>query len=179
MAAPTKPTFIHYGDFDASSRKLPVMEFMERFRDDYDKGSFDPKWYTPDFTYVTPDGRELKGRDNAIAALKELYGPLPSWRHEATYLNCYETDFGHEMIGKAMLWVELPGRAAAGESKRTDGAGKQWDLAGPGAFMFQYVRDEEGEGHRLRRLEITADTSPIIVGMLKRGVLSPKDLGLE
>ncbi len=176
MSVPTKHAFVHNGDFDSTSRKLPVMEFMERFRDDYDKGTFDPKWYTPDFTYVAPDGKVNEGREKSIEALKTLYGPLPSWRHEAFYLNCYETEVGHEMIGKATLWVQLPGEAAAGEEKRTDGDGKQWDLAGPGTFMFQYVPD--GDGFAIRRIAITADTSQIVLGLLKRGVISPKDLGI-
>ena len=176
MSVPTKSTFVHYGNFDSTTRKLPVMEFMERFRDDYDKGSFDPKWYTPDFTYVAPDGKVNEGREKSIEALKALYGPLPGWRHEATYLNCYETESGQEMIGKATMWVDLPGEPAVGENKTTDGNGKQWDLAGPGTFLFQYVSG--GDGFAVKRLEITADTSQLVIGMLKRGVVSPKDLGM-
>ncbi len=176
MSVSTKPTFVHYGDFDSSSRKLPVMEFMERFRDDFDTGSFDSKWYMPDFTYVAPDGKATEGREKSIQALKDLYGPLPRWHHEASYLNCYETESGYEMIGKATLWADLPGKPATGEEKRTDRNGKQWDLAGPGTFFFQYV--SSGGGFALRRVEITADTSQIVIGSLKRGVISLKDLGI-
>ncbi|OAP58237.1 hypothetical protein AYL99_07327 [Fonsecaea erecta] len=177
MSVPTKAAFIHYGDFDSTTRKLPVMEFMERFRDDYDTKSFDPKWYAPDYTYVAPDGTVSEGRDKAIAAMKALYGPLPQWRHEAFYLNCYEVDSGgYEMIGKATLWGNLPGEPAEGESKKTDGQGKQWDLAMLGAYRFHYVK--EGDGFALKRIELTGDTAPLVVGLLKRGVLSPKDLGI-
>jgi hypothetical protein len=176
MSVPTKPTFVHYGDLDSTTRKLPVLEFLERFRDDYDKGSFDPKWYTSDLTYIAPDGKVAEGREKSIEALKAMYGPLPRWRHEAFYLNCYETESGYEMVGKATLWLNLPGEPATGEDKRTDGNGNQWDLAVPGTFTHQYVPD--GNGFALKRIEIIADTSQIVIGMWKRGAISSKDLGI-
>ncbi|KIY00399.1 uncharacterized protein Z520_04084 [Fonsecaea multimorphosa CBS 102226] len=178
MSVPTKAAFVHYGDFDSTTRKLPVMEFMERFRDDFDTKSFDPKWYAPDFTYVAPDGTVSEGRDKALDAMKALYGPLPKWCHEAFYLNCYELDDSgsYEMIGKATLWANLPGEPAQGESKKTDGEGKKWDLAIPGTYLFNYAK--AGDGFVLKRIELTGDTGPLMVGLLRRGVLSSKDLGL-
>ncbi|KAJ9663348.1 hypothetical protein H2198_000865 [Neophaeococcomyces mojaviensis] len=176
MSFATKPAFVHYSDFDSTSRKHPAMEWMERYRDDYDSGSFDPKWYAPDFTYVAPDGTVHEGREKALEALKALYGPLPAWRHEATYLNCIETDFGYEAIGKATMWALLPGEPAAGETKKKDGNGKSWDLNGPGSFRFHYIKD--GDSFLLKRTEINADTAPIAIGMVKRGVITAKDLGI-
>lgn len=74
-------------------------------------------------------------RDQGVEGVQALYGPLPRWYHEATYLNCYETDFGLEMIGKGTMWVDLPGGPVAGEEK-TDGKGKQWDVVGKAPLCF-------------------------------------------
>jgi len=86
------------------------MEWMRRWTEDYEKATFDPKWYRPDFVWVKSDGTVYEGREKALEALKALYGPLPSWHHEVTFMNCIETDFGYEMIGKATMWANLPGR---------------------------------------------------------------------
>ena len=176
MSFPTKAAFVHYGDFDSTTRKHPAMEWMEHYRDDFDSRTFDLKWYTSDFTYVATDGTVYEGREKAMEAIKALYGPLPAWCHEATYLNCIETDFGYEMIGKATMWVLLPGEPAVGETKKEDRNGKSWDLNGPGTFRLHYVKD--GNSFLLKRTEVNADTAPIVLGMVKRGVITAKDLGI-
>ena len=176
MAFQTEPAFVHHGEFDNASRKHPASKFLEEYRDDFDSRTFDPKWYAPDYVYIAPDGQKHEGREKAIEALKALYGPLTAHCHEAFYMNATETDYGYEMVGLATLWANLPGNPAQGETKKQDKAGKSWDLAGPGAFHFKFEKD--GAGLRLRSTGIMADSGPLVVGMLKRGVLSPKDLGL-
>src|ERR1700761_8679019 len=79
ILVPRKLTFIRYRDFDSTTRKLPVIDFMERLRDDYDKGSFDLKWYTLDFTCIAPDGRAGEGREKSIEALRAIYSLLRRW----------------------------------------------------------------------------------------------------
>lgn len=117
-----------------------------------------------------------EGREKTIEALKAMFDPLPRWHHEPFYLNCYETESGYEMVGKATVWLDLPGEPATGEHKRTDVNGNQWDLAVPGTFTHQYV--SAGNDFALKRIEITADTNQIVIGMWKRGAISSKDLGI-
>ena len=152
------------------------MEWMNRFRNDFDKATFDPKWYRPELVYVAPDGTAYEGRDKALEAIKALYGPLPAFRHEAVMVNVIERDFGYEMIGRAMMWANLPGEPAPGETKKKDADGKEWDLVGPGGFRFFYVK--EGNNFALSRLEMMADTAPLTLGLVRRGVISTKDLGI-
>ena len=80
------------------------------------------------------------------------------------------------MIGQATLYANLSGEPAAGESKVTDKDGKKWDLAIPGAFHFWLVKTEDS--FLMKRAEMHADTGPLVTGLLKRGVITPKHLGL-
>jgi hypothetical protein len=176
MSFPTRPAFVHYGDFDATTAKYPAMKWLEDYKDDFDSRTFDPKWYAPDFVYVAPDGQTTEGREKALDAIKALYGPLTAHWHEPFFLNCFETEYGYEMIGQATMWANLPGEPAAGETKKHDKNGKAWDVGGPGSFHFKFKKHRDS--FQFTRTEIYADTGPIMMGMLRRGVLSPKDLGL-
>lgn len=49
----------------------------------------------------------------------------------------------------------------------------------PGGFHFVYKKDKSGkDGIKIATTSITSDSGPIVVELLRRGVLSPKDLGL-
>ena len=119
--------------------------------------------------------RHLEGREKAIEAVKNLYGPLTAQSHQPYFLNCIESDAGYELLGLATPWADLPGEPAAGETKKKDRHGRAWDIGGPGCFRFNLVKD--GDGYLLSRIEIFADSGPILMVMPKRGVLSMKDHG--
>lgn len=73
------------------------------------------------------------------------------------------------------------GAPAAAESKVKDKSGKEWDLSVPAAMHFRYVSDEKAENGlimAIKRAEITSDGNVPMGLMLKRGLISPKDLGL-
>jgi len=176
MSVPTKPAYIHTGDFDSETATHPVFKVLQDYRDDYDARTFDLKWYAADYTYVAPDGQTYHGPEQAMAALKALYGPLTAHCHEPYYITCTETDYGLDMIGLATLWVDLPGDPAVGESKKTDSKGKKWDMANKGCFHFQW--DLRANQPVLKRTEIMADTGPLVLALVKRGVLTPSDIGL-
>jgi hypothetical protein len=108
--------------------------------------------------------------------MKATYGPLTAQHHRPYFITCTETEDGYDMIGQASLYANLSGKPAAGERKVTDNDGKKWDLCIPGAFHFHCVKHEET--YLLKRTEMHADTGPLVLGLLKRGVLNPKDLGL-
>ena len=176
MSYPTTPAFVVHGDFDETTAKHPGMKFLYGVKNDFDTRTWDPKWYAPDFTYVAATGQATEGREKALEVIKAQYAPLTEFRHEPFYQNCTDTDYGYEMIGSATMWANLPGEPAAGETKKHDKNGKAWDVAGPGGFRFQI--EKHGDGFLLKRMEVTADSGLIVTALLKRGVLTPKDLGL-
>jgi hypothetical protein len=176
MSFPTKSAFVVHGDFDATTAKHPGMKFLEDMKNDFDNRSWDTKWYAPNFTYVAPNGQVVEGREKALEAIKAQYTPLTAYWHEPFYQVCTETDYGYEMIGSATMWANLPGEPATGETKKYDKNGKAWDVAGPGGFRFQI--EKNGDSFHLNRMEVTADSGPIVMGMLRRGVINLKDLGL-
>ena len=107
--------------------------------------------------------------------------PFISYFHEPYFLMGSETDDGYEMLGQATLFANLPGAPAPGESKVKDKSSKERDLSVPAVMHFWYVNDEKAEnglGMSIKRTEITSDSSVPMGVMLKRGLISPKDLGL-
>jgi hypothetical protein len=180
-SAPTKPAFVHSGYWDPTTRKHPAMKWMEAFNKDFDANGVNPKWYTADASIQKADGTEFYGREGVIAVARELYGPFTSYFHEPYFVMCSETDDGYEMLGQAKLFANLPGAPAAGECKVKDKSGKEWDLSVPAAMHFWYVNDEKAEnglGMAIKRTEIMSDGSVPMGIMLKRGLISSKDLGL-
>lgn len=156
------------------------MKWMHTYTNDFDSRSFNPKWYTQDFTYVASDGTVTQGMPAALDAVKALYAPLTAQYHEPYFLMCSETDYGYEMIGQAKLYCNLAGQRSAGEKPpvKDQSTGREWDLAVPGGFRFEYVKDDSKEGgFVLRKTEIMSDGSQIGLGLVKRGVIQPKDLG--
>lgn len=176
MSFPTKPAFVHHGYFDETTAKHPGMKFLEATKDDFDARNWDSQLYAPDFTWVAPNGQAHEGREKALEAIKAQYVPLTAHWHEPFYQVCTETDYGYEMIGSATMWANLPGEPAAGETKKYDKNGRAWDVAGPGGFRFHIVK--QGDTFQLKRMEVTADSGLLVMAMIRRGLLSPKDLGL-
>ena len=180
-SAPSVPAFVYAGTWSETTRKHPAMKFMEAATHDFDANGPTAKWYTSDPSFQKADGSEYHGLEQTVSAFKELYGAFTSYHHEPYFLICSATDEGYEMLGQAKLFANLPGKAAAGESKVKDPSGKEWDMAVPGAFHFWYVPDEKaenGQGMGIKRTEVMCDGSVPMGIMLKRGLISPKDLGL-
>jgi hypothetical protein len=177
----TEPAFVHHGTWDDTTRKHPAMKWMEDYALDFDTHSFSPKWYSKDWTLQKSDGSIVSGREEGIAALRELYGPLTSHLHEPYFLVCTEVAEGWDMIGLAKLFGNLSGSPAAGETKTKDLQGRKWDMGIPAAFHLHYVKDlgaENGGGILLKRTEIMSDSGVPLGIMLKRGLIKATDLGL-
>ena len=185
MSFPTQAAFVHYGSWDDTTRTHPAMKFMEAYTSWFEENHFkEPaptQWHTKDGSLALADGREFKGADEVWAALPLTYGPFVQYYHQPYFLNCFEIAKGYEMIGQATLFANLPGEAGGDEQKVTDNQGKKWDVAVPGAFRFIYHKEpsaKNGLGFLLHRSEIMADSGPVVVKLLKRGVMKPSDLGL-
>src|SRR5271170_2523410 len=150
---------------------------MEGLAYEFDKRNFDTQWYTDDYTYVMSDGTVVEGRDKALDTVKGIYAPFTAYAHIPYYLVCTEVSDGWEMIGQAHMFVNLPGNPVAGEAKVKDPReGKEWDLKVPGAFRFHYVK--HGENILLKRTEVMADKSVVMVMMIKRNLIDRKGSGL-
>lgn len=153
------------------------MKFME----DYTANWFDAggaqddykDWHTSDFTFTKPDGTSFSGIDKAWPAIKENYGPLAEYSHIPYYGVTTEVSDGWQMIGQATVYANLVGQPAADEQKLKDAQGKEWDVAVPAAFKFHYVKDDGAPHHgiRLQSTEIHADNVPIVMTLVKRGVM--------
>jgi len=176
MSFPTTPAFVVHGDFSPATQQHPGMKFLEAMKLDFDARRWTADYYAADFTWVAPNGQAYEGRDKALDALKAQYAPLTAHWHEPFYQICTPTDYGYEMIGSATMWANLPGEPAAGETKKVDRNGTAWDVAGPGGFRFHIVKS--GDSFQLSRMEVTADSGPVLMTMVKRGLLAAKDLGL-
>ena len=164
-SAQTQPAFVHNGPWDAHSRQHPAMKWMEAFALDFDATkdhAFAPKWYSADWTLRKPDGKVAQGREAGIAALQEVYGPFPRWYHEPGQLICTEDGEGWQMMGQAMVYANLGGKPAEGETPVKDLQGREWDLVVPSAMRFWYRKVEEGPGNEggvvLSRTEIHTDS---------------------
>jgi hypothetical protein len=176
----TRTAYVTHGDWSDETREHPVMAWMEKYTLRLDEGlhvmgAEVDQWHTPDFTIASADGTVSHGIKDAWAKLSETYGPLPKYSHQPTYINWYETDDGWEMIGSADVCMNLAGAAGSGGAKSNrDGA--SWELKVPGAFKFNYVK--HGDSFLLKRTEIFSDSGPVVMSLLKKGVLKPSDLGL-
>lgn len=176
MSFPTKPAFVHHGSWDQTTAQHPAMKWMEEYNHDFDTQSWDSKWYSEDWTYVASDGNIYQGKEKALEAVKSFYSPLTTYFHEPFLVMCSETPDGYEMIGQAKLYANLPGEPHVEEKKVKDGSGRDWDLAVPGAFYFQYAK--HGGGFVLKKTEMMGDSGVIAIKLVKRGVIGQKELGL-
>jgi hypothetical protein len=181
MSFPTTTAFIHScKGWDETTRLHPAMKWFEKYALLFNSGQMFSKssseWHTENFSYHKSTGEIIEGGTKAFDALKETYAPFDGTNHEPNFLICWETKDGWEMLGQALLYGNL--KAPGGSGKvHTDVTGQKWDVGVPSAFHFAYVKDSSGpEGIKLERTDIFSDSAPVLVEMLKRGMLKPEQL---
>ena len=131
---PTKPAFVHSGDWSSESDSHPAMKWMHEYTNAFDTGDFKrviDDYHTKDeFTFVRSDGRVYHDTgDKLVALMQEVYGGFTAYTHIPYYLSCVENDDGWEMIGQAHVYANLPGQPAQGEPPKVkDEHGKEWDV---------------------------------------------------
>lgn len=108
------------------------------------------------------------------------YSFFTRYMHEPYYLACYETPdgTGYELSGNAWLFCDLHGEPSG--PKVQDAHGDEWQMRVPSGFFFKFKKDTSAKhgGIRLISVSVTADGSPVMVELFKRGVIKPSDLGL-
>ncbi|KAK4961937.1 hypothetical protein LTR10_002430 [Elasticomyces elasticus] len=155
MSFPTQEAFIYAGTWDETTRKHPAMKWMEH----YTKNVVDARKFDEPAISLTHSRMDLAEVDSEQV-------------HDPSFLVCWETEKGWDMIGIANLWYNLQ---APGDRKVKGYGGKEWDGVLPGAFKFSYVKGGD-DGVQLARTDIFSDPSTALVQMLKRGMLKPEQL---
>jgi hypothetical protein len=188
MSSAANPNaLIHYGDWDDHTRSHPALKFLEKFvyywdgREWTDNPETSAQWLTSDFVLRQANGNVVIGVDAAIAAAHTNYRPLTAHLHEPTYIVIHDSTGGWEMIGQATLYANLMGEPVKGEVKVKDGKGKEWDMGVPSAFYVTFAKDDgakNGMGVLIKKEELMSDSGVAMGILLKRGVVSAKDLGL-
>lgn len=108
------------------------------------------------------------------------YSYFTHWKHEPYYLVCYDAPdgTGYELTGNAWVFCNLPGNFTGPGVQ--DANGDKWQMKVPGGFFFKLKKDSSAKhgGIKIMSTSITADSSPVVFELLKRGVMKPSDLGL-
>jgi hypothetical protein len=179
MSYPTQAATVIYGKSWADFNVHPALAWMEKLTNGFDDGSAkeDPwqQWVTDDFEYRKPTGETWKGEE-AWEANKKDYATFTKHLHEPSFAVVWETANGWEMFGQATMYADLPG--PAGDKTATDAKGNKWDVGVLAAFHFEYVKDPSAkhDGIKLRKQWAFADSLPVVVSMLKRGLITPEQM---
>lgn len=178
MSVPTQPAFIHVGTWDDETRSHPALKWMEQYtnafnaREQWDQKSSD--WHASKYTLVKPDGSTYTDAEEAFTEVKGLYAPFTKEYHDPTFMVTWETSNGWEMFGQANLFANCPGDPSEGDQKIEDPQGREWDVKIPGAFHFEYEKNE-GAAHggiEMSRAEIMIDPTPAVQILKRRGLLN-------
>jgi hypothetical protein len=154
------------------------MKFLQQltFAWDSGKAKTEPytEWSTEDVKYRKSNGETSTGQA-AFDAMLEMYAPLAAHEHEPKHVVVWETTDGWVVFGEATLFADLP--VPGGEKKYSNVSGRKWDLAVPGVFRFTFVKDEGSKhGYKTKGQEVSADSAPIMIEMIKRGMVKPEQL---
>jgi len=169
----------HTKGTDDSLRQHPVADFLFHHQESFDNGNLKSEPYTvfhtDDFTFTNSDGTVLPAGEASWQAFIAGYAAFTAHLHEARSVCVYERGGGWEMVGTTVLHADLP--VPGGEKTKKDVSGRAWDLAMPGAMVFNVVKDPAGlNGFKIKAMTVFADKSPAVVEMIKRGMMKPGDL---
>lgn len=176
MSYPTKPAYIieSCDGWDPKHLEHPVFDWMQDHEEAFDHGDMKSgphtTWHTDDFSYTKPNGETISGGAPAWAALLEMYAPLVDHYHEPRWGVIWETENGYILAGSAIMYGNFP---VPGDKKHKDLKGREWDVSGPGAFHFEYVKDPSGpKGMKMKSQKIYANVLVLAAEMVKRGMIT-------
>jgi hypothetical protein len=179
MSYPTIPAYqAHCKGAEPRLREHPVLDFLFDHQEAFDRGNMKTEPYTvfhtDDFIFTKTDGTVLPPGEASWKGWLESYASFSEHLHEARYCCVYERDGGWEMMGLATIYANLH---VPGEKTKTDSSGRQWDVAVPGALLFNCVKDPAGpKGFKVKSMALFGDGVPIVGEMMKRGMIKPEDL---
>lgn len=179
MSYKTIPAYQSYTNgMEDRLREHPVLDFLFHHQESFDYGNMKTEPYTAfhtdDYTFTKTDGTVLPPGEASWKGFLEGYAPFTEHLHEARYCCVYERNGGWEMVGVAYIYGNLH---VPGEKAKTDLTGRKWDVAVPGAFIFNCVKDPAGpKGFKVKSTTLFGDTAPVVGEMIKRGMVKPEDL---
>jgi hypothetical protein len=180
MSYATKPAFIVESceGWEPKLLEHPVFDWMQDYEEAFDFGDMKSgphtPWHTDDFAYTKPNGETITGGAPAWAAGLEMYAPLAGHYHEPRWGVIWEMENGYVLTGGANFYGNLP---VPGDKKHKDLKGREWDVAGPGVFYFEYVKDPTGpKGLKIKTEKIYANPLVMAGEMVKRGMLTADEV---
>lgn len=186
MSFPTTSTFIsNYTNGWEEARIHPALAWLEKATKAFDsRESWSTPWsdwHTDDYTFINPHGEVTTGGEAAFKATQENYRPFSSSIHEPVWACVWEdqSENAWYVVAEAILYGDFPETDTKKEGKRfEDREGRKWDVGLYGMFRFEFVKDVGAvhDGLKMRRLRAYCDTGPMVVEMLKRGMMQPEDL---
>jgi hypothetical protein len=179
MSYPTTPAYVQTCDgWEPRLREHPVFDWMFDYEEAFDWGDMksgpSSAWHTDDYSFTKPNGETTTGGEPAWKALLEMYAPLTGHFHEPRWLVIWKTDTGYTMVGQATMYGNFP---VPGEKTKKDLQGRLWDVSGPGAFHFEYVKDPTGpKGIKMKSQKIYVSGIGLALGMVKRGMVTADEI---
>ncbi|KAE8378486.1 hypothetical protein BDV26DRAFT_281017 [Aspergillus bertholletiae] len=180
MSFPTTPVFLSATKGWEQARIHPALAWMEKCANAWDsRESWSTPWsdwVTDDYLYIKPNGERRTGGAAAWEASKADYGAFRESHHEPTWVCVAEKDDGWEFVGEATLFIDLVKEGR--EKKVQDMDGRRWDLSVGSMFRFVFVKDwtAKHDGIKIKSFQMYSDSGPVVVEMLKRGIMKTEDL---
>jgi len=181
MSFPTQPAFIatSTGSWEPS-RVHPAMAWLEKHTKAFENHELTEAnfsdWHTDDMTFQKANGEIITGGLAAFKASLEVYQPFATYMHEPKLCVVWENENGYEMIGHATLFADFV--SPGGEKKAEDSSSRKWDVGLPGMFQFAFVKVSGApiDGLKLGRIAMYSDSGPVVVEMIKRGMVQANQL---
>lgn len=122
------------------------------------------------------DGTIASGREAGVKALTDKYAPFTGGhKHDPTELFTWQEGDHWCMFGHARCYIGFEDQA----NTVKDQHGDAWNVVVEATYRFVYVKDDSApKGFRMRETKIYADPMPAVQFMLKKGIVSAKDLGM-
>ncbi|KAJ9620910.1 hypothetical protein H2203_007496 [Taxawa tesnikishii (nom. ined.)] len=180
MPDATVPTYVcHTNGWSKETRSHPVLDWMEKFTKAFEARDHNLLKYPFDYMTNSHDRSNNRGPRESLPAVLESYAPFPRFEHRPQAIMIAEVEEGKrwEMMGQGELGVDVPGELVDGQTKVKDRGDGEWDAVLGCAFVFYFVKDENGiGGFKLDGMRAFVDPTPAVKIMIQRGVMSPEQL---
>lgn len=163
----------HYGDYDASTRKIPALKFLEIYTNKVDSiditGDFS-KWYAPSAKFYNADSVVYHGGKEIWAWMGNLFGPFFSVHHRNQIVRSFKASPEEAAAERDAWWVIL-------ETETTFNLKPPIDTDGPviiRRFLMFLIGASEVEGQGTEGLQILEAKAWWDSGILQREVAKRK-----
>ncbi|KAH8649563.1 hypothetical protein BGZ61DRAFT_487946 [Ilyonectria robusta] len=100
----------HYGVYDASTRAIPALSFIEKYSNKVDSleisGPFH-SWYAPSCNFYNANGVVLRSGDEIWTWMKSLFGPFDAVQHSIKVVRLIKATTTEAAPERDAYWVML------------------------------------------------------------------------